>query len=741
MTSPIDDQLNSPSNRQGLMDSIYAMAMNPPEPSDSERLILAEINQHKDRYTRLREVAQGGVKCIYLVDDHVTGRNLAMAIRKQHTGNPSKDEVFLREARITSALQHPNIIPIYDMGIQADGCAFFTMKYIQGQSLKTLLSMVQNGSTQNGATLSARLDIFVKVCEAVAYAHHNGVLHLDLKPANIQVSDYGEVLLCDWGLAEITDAQCHNPRLERYSFDKEEQRSLKSGQIKGTPGYMAPEQLQRGGKKDQRTDIFALGSILFEITKLEKLLDGSEAQIIHQTQINPRLKLNDIPAQNLMAIAAKALQFEPGLRYQRVDELLNDLHAYRNGFASQAESAPLPRQLVLFYKRHRSSCTLSLAFFLFSFLGAIVAFTSIRKSEQAAIEARDSLISEKKTRHLLGRAAAPRYRQKAIEQMANGQMELAVENAHTATVLDSSDALNHNLLASLYFLQKRYDLAALHYRPSLTQLEGKIEKLNTHLLSGQLNKADEITHRRAVLNYANRLIPSPLSTALYVSLLTDRDQDLRRLAAETIRIRINLPQIMSVLDTLEDSPDRYLRQKVLREILTRMDASSEWIQRRIPATRALAMSTNPKMRARFQQLIPANVALGQPVISSGGDERAAQSAVDGMHNDDSMWAATPFPAHISVDLGQISAINTFKIYFYYKEKRFYQYKIQVSNDGREYQTVVDQTANTELASKQGTTHTVPTLLARYVRLVITHNSANESVHVREFEVYRNDNDE
>ena len=151
----------------------------------NEAPLLELIPKIKERYCEFKHIDEGGLKVIQSCKDLRTGRLLAMATLKNSVNDKQK-EAFLKEARLTAALQHPNIIPLYDLGLN-DQKPWFTMKLISGASLEKLISQVKAGDSQQAEDLNTRLDIFIKVCDAVAYAHSRGILHLDIKPDNIQI--------------------------------------------------------------------------------------------------------------------------------------------------------------------------------------------------------------------------------------------------------------------------------------------------------------------------------------------------------------------------------------------------------------------------------------------------------------------------------------------------------------------------------------------------------------------------
>ena len=231
--------------------------------------VLASLTRKpQDKYKFRKSLGQGGMKVVIQVKDRDTTRNIAMAMLPDAQSRPKQDILrFIEEARITASLEHPNIVPVHDIGVDDYGSPYFTMKLIRGENLAAVLRKLhdRNPAYLERYTLDKLLRVFVKVCNGVAFAHSKGVLHLDLKPENIQLGDYGEVILMDWGLAKLVSLP------EKDAPDKPEDDPLPQysagrtgdGIRKGTPGYMAPEQAAgKNSLKSFRTDIYALGAIL-----------------------------------------------------------------------------------------------------------------------------------------------------------------------------------------------------------------------------------------------------------------------------------------------------------------------------------------------------------------------------------------------------------------------------------------------------------------------------------------------
>ena len=367
--------------------------------------LVKEITEIDARYLVQDVVSEGNSKIIYCCEDLHTGRLIAKACLKD-SGDEASIENFFREARITSLLQHPNIIPVHDIGFDAQGVAYFTMKLVEGETLGTYLR--RNWSTSKEAQLEhleVLLDIFIKVCDAVAYAHSKGVIHLDLKPDNIQISNYGEVLLCDWGLAKVIMTEESDEKIYRYSLSELiSKKKTMDGYVKGTPGYMPPEQIQpRKMKRDQRSDIFALGAILYEMLTKEKIIKHSSVnELLDGTLkgeiINPKDRKFDrfIPA-GIAAVAMKALNRDANERYQLVEEMILEVSSYRRGFATEAENANLLKVGRLFFQRNKKSALTAILAFTIIFFSSLIFVMLLKDSKDAAVKAehkvRDAMIN------------------------------------------------------------------------------------------------------------------------------------------------------------------------------------------------------------------------------------------------------------------------------------------------------------------------------------------------------------
>ena len=226
-----------------------------------------------ERYSLRKSLGEGGMGEVRLYRDARIGRDVAVKyLRAEHVHGADVNARFLREARVQGQLEHPSIVPVYDMGRRPDGSVYFSMKRVQGHTLADILDGLRAGDPACVAEYSDRrlLSAFSTVCLTVQYAHSRGVLHRDLKPGNVMLGEFGEVYVLDWGLARIGTSE--DP-IAQTPLDLSAAAMGKTGEgaLLGTPGYMSPEQIQSAGLVDARADVYALGAILFEILAREPL--------------------------------------------------------------------------------------------------------------------------------------------------------------------------------------------------------------------------------------------------------------------------------------------------------------------------------------------------------------------------------------------------------------------------------------------------------------------------------------
>lgn len=285
------------------------------------------------RYVDLGLVSRGGMGEVRKVRDLHLDRVLAMKLIRpvrasiETDGGPDGWTArFLREAWVTSHLQHPAIVPVHDRGIRPDGALYFTMKYVRGDTLADVLARC--------STLRERLELlgpFTVVCQAIAYAHSQGVVHRDLKPRNIMIGEFGETVVLDWGIAKLQGDP--EPAVSATLGVTTGQTEV--GTILGTPGYMSPEQAAgEPGSVDERTDVWALGAILFEILTGSPPFEGGPLTALVLARAGRTRSVRSVRADaplELAAIADKALSPERADRFRDAGEVAEQVEAYLTG--------------------------------------------------------------------------------------------------------------------------------------------------------------------------------------------------------------------------------------------------------------------------------------------------------------------------------------------------------------------------------------------------------------------------
>ncbi|WAS98292.1 protein kinase domain-containing protein [Nannocystis punicea] len=302
-----------------------------------EALIRSALPDQVKRLSFGAELARGGMGAVRLAFDEVLQRR--MAAKTMHA--KTYDHLilvhgFLREAQVTGQLDHPNIVPIHELGRDEQGQLYFTMKLVEGQSLKALIG---GEPATDHERLFQRLEIFVKVCDALSFAHSRGVIHCDIKAANVMVGAYGQVYLMDWGGAQLLPLQ---PGADEAQWVHDALPPLPpsetDGLVFGTPSYMSPEQAN-SQPLDERADVFSMGALLYEAmvgkppyqarTAMDALILAREACIAppdsHVAVPFPR---------ELVRIVTRALRRDPDDRYPSVAALQADIVRLLRGSGS-----------------------------------------------------------------------------------------------------------------------------------------------------------------------------------------------------------------------------------------------------------------------------------------------------------------------------------------------------------------------------------------------------------------------
>jgi serine/threonine protein kinase/formylglycine-generating enzyme required for sulfatase activity len=399
------------------------------------------------RYVVEEEVAAGGMGVIYRVLDRSLGRTVAMKVCARRTPGAGEESPggavfpprspqgdgararFLAEAQVTAQLDHPGIVPVHELGIAAGDQLYFTMPLVKGRSLSEVFALARTGG--EGWNLSRAAAALIKVCQAVAYAHDKGIVHRDLKPANVMVGRYGEVYVLDWGLAKVRGQKDGDdggrpapsggaPPGATAWIASDSSLATEVGAVLGTPAYMSPEQAAGGAAVDERSDVYALGAMLYE------LLSGQAPHVPPAARITPQAlvacilagppppvrTLDPAAPAELVAICERAMAREPGRRYPQALALAEDLQAYLDHRVVAAYRTGMLAELRSWCYRHRTLLRVT----ALVAVGSAIAFLALgwvlrnREAERLLVQAREHL-----ARHQALKEEVPRLEKAWLE--------------------------------------------------------------------------------------------------------------------------------------------------------------------------------------------------------------------------------------------------------------------------------------------------------------------------------------
>jgi serine/threonine-protein kinase len=297
----------------------------------------------QEKYRVETKIGKGGMGEVMLVTDQDLRRQVAMKlIRRDAAIGRDQRLHFIAEAQATSQLEHPGIPPVHDIGLTQDGRLYFTMKLVQGRTLREVLHdlVLKRREVHREYTLHKLISILERICEPLHFSHEKGVVHRDLKPENIMLGDYGEVHVMDWGLARIDQQSSELSEIGAVeTARKDAGLDTQHGAVKGTLPYMSPEQF-RGEEINRRTDLYAVGCLLYEILALQPAFEPEDAELVAKKQTG---EIPDVRTRNprrtvpepLAIICEKALATDPADRYATAEELADDLRRWLDGRAER----------------------------------------------------------------------------------------------------------------------------------------------------------------------------------------------------------------------------------------------------------------------------------------------------------------------------------------------------------------------------------------------------------------------
>jgi serine/threonine-protein kinase len=572
------------------------------------------------RYQLFGEIARGGMGAVLRGRDPDLGRDLAVKVLLESPeGNPPLVRRFVEEAQIGGQLQHPGIVPIYELGAFADRRPYFTMKLVKGRTLSALLSERESPAHD----LPRFLSIFEAICQTVAYAHARGVIHRDLKPSNVMVGSFGEVQVMDWGLAKVlkqggvADEPLAGPAAEESQVSTVRSGSnldeSHAGSIMGTPAYMAPEQAAGESERiDRQADVFGLGSILCAILTGQPAFTGRDAvEIVRKAMrgdtADALTRLEGCGAEaELIAVARDCLAVKPEDRPRDATVVAERITAYLAGVQARVQAAERERAVAVaraVEERRRRKVQLALA-------ASVLALTTLGGLSTSYY------LQQRQARAAAGERVIDRVT--TLQKQALDQPEEIRRWEVALAAADQADAAGDpNTMAQLAALSKQIH-AGLDAARSDKALLDRVVDIRLAFVDDQDGSATDHDYagafREAGIDLASlppaeagaKLVARPPSVALALATAVDDWAAVRRGKRADLAGAARLSAAARIAD-----PD--LRRTELRSALDQPDKTA-----RLTALKALANKAN------FDELGPISLHLLGTGLSAAGDTTMAE---------------------------------------------------------------------------------------------------------------------
>lgn len=577
---------------------------------------LAALPTGWERYERLETLGQGGCGVVYRAFDRQLEREVV--IKQIVPGIAGDDELrrrFWHEALITGALEHPGITPVHEAGEDPQtGEAFYAMKWLKGETLHEAITKLHQIADRPTWLLSLRelLERFVAVCQTLAYAHQQSVIHRDIKAANIMLGDYGETVVLDWGIAKrlaerstfvspISNSETNTAARVSASRDQD---FTRLGDLVGTPSAMSPEQASGvTAKLDHRSDLFSLGSLLYEIltgASAFRASDTSETLAnVRAARFEPCRKRNPRVPRPLASICEKALQLKPEDRFNGALELAEQIKKYLAGERVDVHAERWWEAADRWIRKHRQLTWAAVVSLAVLALGASIALTIVRSAQQRETLAHGQTLKQLSASRqasdewLIGTSGDLQYypglEQLRIELLAKAQRHyeqlIATDSPYPEHRLESAKARIR--LADLHQLQGSSESAHSEFRialdelqsiePQLTELQqqdARLQQANAHIglavtttdetqAQNDLSKASDLLEQLCRISPSDEVDNAKVRCALVQARLLKRSNKLIE-AAQTLETIESLAR--RLYESKADARHRHLYTTLLSEL-------------------------------------------------------------------------------------------------------------------------------------------------------------------------------